>query len=94
MLVGGHEIPAGTRASAQAWSLHRNPDAFPRPEEWLPERWIDGEAAQAGLLGSEKKERWFWAFGSGGRMCIGSNFAMLGRSPWPVWECKADEQQT
>lgn len=22
--------------------------------------------------------RWFWAFGSGGRMCIGSNLAMQG----------------
>lgn len=23
-----------------------------------------------------ERDRWFWAFSSGGRMCIGSNFAM------------------
>ena len=24
----------------------------------------------------EKKEKWFWAFGSGSRMCLGRNLAM------------------
>jgi cytochrome P450 len=70
-LAGYANIPGGMRVNAQAYSLHRNEAAFPRPEEWLPERWlgeVEGEY--------EKKERWFWAFGSGGRMCIGSNFAM------------------
>ena len=71
-------VPVGTRVSAQAFSLHRNEAAFPRAEEWWPERWIEGQAEALGLVGREKKERWFWAFGSGGRMCVGSNFAMLG----------------
>ncbi|KAI9717181.1 MAG: hypothetical protein M1812_004929 [Candelaria pacifica] len=69
-------IPANVRVSAQAYSLHRNAEAFPEPEEWRPHRWLDED-------GSEK-HRWFWAFGSGGRMCIGSNFAMYGTfSPNP-----------
>ncbi|KAI9781907.1 MAG: hypothetical protein M1835_004163, partial [Candelina submexicana] len=61
-------LPANVRVSAQAYSLHRNTEVFPEPEEWRPRRWLDEDAGE--------KHRWFWAFGSGGRMCVGSNFAM------------------
>ena len=62
------DLPAGIRVQSQAWSLHRNPTVFPEPESWRPERWIEASAEMS---------RWFWAFGSGGRMCVGSNLAML-----------------
>ncbi|KAL8648528.1 MAG: hypothetical protein Q9226_005954 [Calogaya cf. arnoldii] len=64
-------LPGGVRVSAQAYSLHRNERVFPDAEAWIPQRWLDADP--------EKKDemmRWFWAFGSGGRMCIGNNFAM------------------
>ncbi|EHA27211.1 hypothetical protein ASPNIDRAFT_171519 [Aspergillus niger ATCC 1015] len=70
--LGQYEnIPGGVRVSAAAWSLHRNPAVFPRPDEWHPERWLSEN-----LEGADKKERWFWAFSSGSRMCIGSNLAL------------------
>ncbi|KAK5113316.1 hypothetical protein LTR85_010933 [Meristemomyces frigidus] len=65
------DLPAGVRVQAQAWSLHRDPDVFPEPEAWLPSRWLDATEAQ-----HKEMSRWFWAFGSGGRMCVGSNLAM------------------
>ena len=34
----GFALPAGTIVSTQAWSMHRNPDVFPSPETFLPER--------------------------------------------------------
>lgn len=64
-------IPGGMRISAQAWSLHRNPEVFPSPEEWQPERWLNASEEQL-----REMHRWFWAFGSGGRMCVGSNLAI------------------
>lgn len=70
-LRGYPDIPGGIRVNAQAYSLHRNEAAFPEAEQWKPERWLEDMEGQ-----TEKKERWFWAFGSGGRMCVGSNFAM------------------
>jgi cytochrome P450 len=70
-LAGSPPLPGGVRVSAQAYSLHRNADVFPEPEEWKPERWME-----ASKEGKEEMARWFWAFGSGGRMCVGSHFAM------------------
>ncbi|OCK76746.1 cytochrome P450 [Lepidopterella palustris CBS 459.81] len=66
-------IPAGVTVSTSAYCVHRNTDAFPDPETFKPERWMQGEK---GTGGTEAMRRWFWAFGSGGRMCVGSNFAV------------------
>lgn len=62
-------LPGNVRVSANAHCLHREPAVFPEPDQWRPERWLTEE-------GASERSRWFWAFGSGGRMCIGSNLAM------------------
>ncbi|KAL4751247.1 hypothetical protein BDW72DRAFT_173974 [Aspergillus terricola var. indicus] len=72
-LVGYDNIPPNTRVNAQAYSLHRNPEVFPDPETWEPKRWLKDCNKPADL---EERKRWFWAFGSGGRMCVGSNLAL------------------
>ncbi|KAL2868865.1 cytochrome P450 [Aspergillus lucknowensis] len=72
-LVGYNNIPANTRVNAQAYSLHRNPEVFPEPETWEPKRWLKDHNSPSDL---EERKRWFWAFGSGGRMCVGSNLAL------------------
>jgi Cytochrome P450 len=63
--IDGHLIPAGTVVSMSPYTLHRNPDVFPEPLKFNPERWL----GQCGDVVAMKK--WFWAFSSGGRMCIG-----------------------
>ena len=73
-LAGSPPLPPGVRVSAQPYSLHRNREVFPDPEVWKPARWIDANEAQRNDM-----SRWFWAFGSGGRMCVGSHFAMQGQ---------------
>lgn len=67
----GVNVPGGTVVSSSAYSLQRNPNVFPHPEEWKPQRWI-------GVGDEERREmmRWFWVFGSGGRMCIGNHLAV------------------
>lgn len=74
-LAGYDDIPPNTRVNAQAYSLHRNPEVFPEPETWQPKRWLKEENTSTEL---EERRRWFWAFGSGGRMCVGSNLALQG----------------
>jgi hypothetical protein len=73
-LAGYDNLPPNVRVNAQAHSLHRNSAVFPEPEKWVPERWLQTDNPK----NAEEMKRWFWAFGSGGRMCIGSNLAMQG----------------
>ena len=75
-IEGYSNIPGGVRVSANAYTLHRNPEVFPEPLKWIPDRWMDTTKGN-----KEEMKRWFWAFGSGGRMCLGSNFAIQGMTP-------------
>lgn len=71
--IAGYRIPGDVRVAALGYALHRDEDVFPEPEAWLPARWMGGDEAKR-----REMQRRFWAFGSGGRMCLGSNFAMNG----------------
>jgi len=76
--IGSYTIPGGVRIAALAHTLHRDQNVFPYPEEWDHTRWLVDNASAEML---KERNRQFWAFSSGGRMCIGSNFAMHGESP-------------
>jgi hypothetical protein len=76
--IGPYDVPGGVRVAALAYALHRDETVFPEAEKWDHTRWlpqsVDDEARK-------ERNRQFWAFSSGGRMCIGSNFAMQGMHP-------------
>lgn len=75
--IGPYAVPGGVRIAALAHTLHRDESVFPDCEKWDPTRWLLPEGDEkTGRL----RNRQFWAFGSGGRMCIGSNFAVKGES--------------
>ncbi|KAF5003748.1 hypothetical protein FDECE_9719 [Fusarium decemcellulare] len=69
-LAGYPNIPPGVRVQSHGFTIHRNPDVFPSPDEWIPERWLNQRPEKLAEM-----RRWFWAWGSGGAMCIGSNIA-------------------
>lgn len=74
-LAGHAGVPAGVTVQAYAYSLHRNGEVFAEPEEWRPERWMGGSEGGEENDVAEMR-RWFWAFGSGGRVCVGRHFAV------------------
>lgn len=37
--IGGYFLAEGTTIGTQAYTMHRNPDTFPNPKEFNPERW-------------------------------------------------------
>lgn len=69
------DIPSGTVVSASTYTLHRNAAVFPEPEQWRPERWLNASTEQR-----KEMMRWFWAFGSGARICTGNHFAIYSKS--------------
>jgi cytochrome P450 len=63
--IGGYQLPAGTFVMAAIAALHYREDLFPNPEEFRPERFLDGKA-----------DTYAWIpFGGGVRRCIGAAFA-------------------
>lgn len=74
--LGPYAIPGGVRVAGLAQTLHRDASVFPDPETWNPRRWLEEKDEEK----LRAMYRQWWAFSSGGRMCIGSNFAMQGES--------------
>lgn len=64
-VIDGVQVPAGTVVSMSPYTLHRNPGVFPDPLVFNPERWLGDPKDMVEM------KKWFWAFSSGGRMCIG-----------------------
>lgn len=90
-LPDGFVIPAGTTTIMPAWALHHNAHNYPRPDEFLPERWAQPHATKPGQWmerdptakeGSDDSTcpagnpKAFFAFSGGGRSCPGQRFAV------------------
>ncbi|MNE35156.1 Pentalenene oxygenase [compost metagenome] len=62
------KIKKDTLIGVSFYELHRNPKYWNNPDEFIPER----------FLGEQKKEsmQYFYPFGAGPRMCIGTGFAI------------------
>jgi cytochrome P450 len=68
--VDGHRVEAGTLIAVGIYALHRDPELWPNPTVFDPDRF---SAEQ-----SRGRDRWhFIPFAGGARSCIGEHFAML-----------------
>jgi cytochrome P450 len=68
--IDGYQIPQGGTILVSAYTLHRQPEYFPNPEQFDPERF------------SPEREREipryaYLPFGAGPRVCLGNHFAMM-----------------
>jgi cytochrome P450 family 135 len=67
LVVGGRRYAAGTVLMPCIFLLHRNPAVYEKPDEFRPERFLDGQPATYAWI----------PFGGGVRRCLGSSFALL-----------------
>lgn len=67
-----YHFPAGTLVSCQIHTLHHNPDVFPDPYAFKPERWLETEDYSP----SSEMQRDHIPFSLGARQCIARNLAM------------------
>ncbi|KAK3123613.1 hypothetical protein QOZ80_8AG0633580 [Eleusine coracana subsp. coracana] len=65
--VSGYAAPQGATVIFNVWAIMRDPVAWEKPDEFMPERFLD-RAAQVDFRGKHFE---FIPFGSGRRMCPG-----------------------
>jgi cytochrome P450 len=65
--LGGYELPAGAGVTPSIHLIHRDPEIYPEPERFLPERFLDNPPGT-----------YTWIpFGGGVRRCLGAAFAQF-----------------
>ena len=73
--VAGVTVPGNTDCSISAYTAQRDPDIFPEPEAFKPERWL--------IKGDDKLKRMldvYLVFTMGSRMCMGKSVTILVQS--------------
>lgn len=65
--IAGYDFPAGTMLAPCQYLAHRNPEVFPEPERFRPERFLDVQYAA----------HHYFPFGGGPRSCLGWAIAPL-----------------
>jgi cytochrome P450 len=68
--VAGYRVPKGEQFWMSQWVNHRDSRYFPEPEQFRPERWLDG-------LERTLPRFAYYPFGGGPRICIGNHFALM-----------------
>jgi cytochrome P450 len=65
--IGGYELPAGVSVAPSIYLVHANPEVYPDPGRFLPERFLDNPPGT-----------YTWIpFGGGVRRCLGASFAQF-----------------
>ena len=65
----GIHLPKGTVINVPSYALHRDPDFWPEPHAFIPERFLPGRRGEIAKCS-------FMPFGLGPRMCPGDRFAI------------------
>ena len=68
--IGGYQIPAGAVVVISPYAMHRRPELWPQPEQFMPERFTDEAVEGRHRFG-------YIPFGGGPRLCIGNRFATI-----------------
>ncbi|KAL7893111.1 cytochrome P450 [Trichoderma sp. SZMC 28014] len=72
-VIDGVAVPAYTTISCQALTSQREPTIFPEPDNFNPQRWIDGK--KQGTVDQMRDQ--LLVFGKGSRACLGRRIAIM-----------------
>jgi cytochrome P450 len=68
--IAGQHIKAGVTISVPTWTIHHDPELFPEPFAYRPERWLGEDLRQ-----DKENLKYAVPFSMGSRACIGRNLA-------------------
>ncbi|KAH6755133.1 cytochrome P450 [Perilla frutescens var. hirtella] len=77
-VIDGYHVPAGTTAMVNMWAISRDPDIWPDPLSFKPERFLTG-SEEISVMGADLR---LAPFGSGRRSCPGKSMGMTAVSYW------------
>ena len=75
--IDGHHIPAGIDVGVPHYAIHHNPDYYPRPFDYIPERWLSDPSANPLYEKLVDAHSAFCPFSIGPRGCIGKGLAYV-----------------
>jgi cytochrome P450 len=86
--LGGVHIPADSTLVISQWVVHRDPEIWPQPAEFRPERWLGEQPADIDPAArtvqtaqtdedGHRHRFGFFPFGGGPRQCVGNTFAEM-----------------
>lgn len=70
--IAGYTVPAGTHVIMPTWHAHHNPNVWPEPQKFMPDRFHSDIAEE-----ERRHAAAYVPFGLGHRECIGRRFALL-----------------
>jgi cytochrome P450 len=74
-VLGNRAIPAGSMVIVCPWLIHRDPQRWPLPDAFLPQRFERDRPGAVARRATTKGE--YLPFGTGPRLCIGRDFALV-----------------
>ena len=74
-LAGKITMKKGDCVRLVHWALHKNPDEWQRPEEFLPDRWDPESPLYLTPKGKKRNTLSFMPWNAGKRVCFGKVFA-------------------
>ncbi|CAM0150448.1 unnamed protein product [Urochloa decumbens] len=72
---GRYTVPKGARVVVNVWAIGRDGEAWPEPEKFKPERFLEEESGGAAGVDFRGRDFELLPFGSGRRMCPGMPLA-------------------
>ncbi|KAJ2488693.1 hypothetical protein IWW37_004597 [Coemansia sp. RSA 2050] len=73
--LGPYTLPKGAWVMVDLWAMQNNPDYYPEPEKFIPERFAD--PPRPGTTATPQAPFSWAPFSEGSRKCIGHKFALL-----------------
>lgn len=76
-MLDGRFVPGGCDVGVGIYALHHNPEYYPEPGRFMPERWLTAKSDGVDKMCSVKVRLPYSPFSAGPRGCLGKSLALM-----------------